>query len=262
MSVSTEQKTATEPTYLPQLINAGGSAPVLLICEHATNYIPDEFSDLGLTRDVLESHVAWDPGALDVACQMAQKLDAPLISASVSRLLYDCNRPPHARDAIPEKSEIYEIPGNADLNYEQRQERINRIYNPFTEFVKGYLDQKPDIQAIVTIHSFTPVYNGKKRSVDIGLLHDEDTTLANAFLNAAVCHTDLEVRLNEPYSSHDGVTHSLKEYGTKRDLHSVMIEIKNSLINNAATVETVACQLTQWSKDALTAVNVRVARGM
>ncbi len=55
--------------------------------------MPDSFDGLGLDAEALNAHIAWDPGAVDVARQLSTALDAPLVEAGLSRLLIDCNRP-------------------------------------------------------------------------------------------------------------------------------------------------------------------------
>ena len=57
--------------FAPGVANPGGQSPVLLVCEHASNAMPLSFGSLGLGADVLSSHIAWDPGALDTATHMA-----------------------------------------------------------------------------------------------------------------------------------------------------------------------------------------------
>ena len=59
-----------------QLVNASGSSSVVLICEHASHFIPAVFDHLGLRDDQRQSHVAWDPGAMGVARRLAEVLDA------------------------------------------------------------------------------------------------------------------------------------------------------------------------------------------
>ena len=71
---------------------------------------------LGLGPAELESHIAWDPGALGVAQELSRLLDAPLIHATVSRLVLDLNRDPSAPDSIWTLSERTTIPGNLDLD--------------------------------------------------------------------------------------------------------------------------------------------------
>ena len=81
---------------------------------------------------------------------------------------------------MPARSELVEIPGNADLTPAQRAERIATVYRPFCEAVSGLLDA--EARAIVTVHSFTPVYFGAARPTEIGILHDSDARLAEAML--------------------------------------------------------------------------------
>ena len=87
----------------------GAIAPcdVLFVCEHASNHFPKQFGDLGLDDVARQSHVAWDPGALALTRLLAERFDASLVAGGVSRLLYDCNRPPEAASAIPQRSESF-----------------------------------------------------------------------------------------------------------------------------------------------------------
>ena len=155
------------------------------MCEHASNRIPSEFNDLGLKEEDRHSHAAWDPGALSLSKMLSATLDAPLIASKVSRLVYDCNRPPDAVGAMPEKSELIVVPGNVGLTPEDRVKRTEMVYRPFCKAVSDILDsrkRKGQPTIVVTIHSFTPVYFGKKRDVEIGVLHDDDTRLADVML--------------------------------------------------------------------------------
>lgn len=135
--------------------NADASGAILLVCEHASNAIPSSLRRLGLDDEVLMSHAAWDPGALAVAMILSRDLDAPLVASTVSRLAYDCNRPPDASDAIPEKSEVYSIPGNTGLSPSARMEWVERYYQPFEALIRDTVAATRPI-ALATIHSFTP----------------------------------------------------------------------------------------------------------
>ncbi|MEZ5930470.1 MAG: N-formylglutamate amidohydrolase [Alphaproteobacteria bacterium] len=219
-----------------EVVNAEGTAPLLLICEHASNQVPRSLNGLGLDETVLESHVAWDPGAADVARVMAARLDAPLILQRFSRLVYDCNRPPEAESAMPVRSEIFDIPGNAGLDAATREARVAALYRPFRAAVATMLEQSLErgtAPAVVTLHSFTPVFHGKPRSVELGLLHDVDGALADAMLEASAGWQDLDIRRNQPYGPEDGVTHTLQVDAIARGLANVMIEIRNDLIRTA-----------------------------
>lgn len=226
-----------------ETINTNGAAPVVLVCEHASKFIPAYLNGLGLSAEAASSHAAWDPGALAVAKHLSAKLDAPLIAQGVSRLVYDCNRPPEAPSAMPEKSEIYEVPGNVALSDDQRLDRVNRYYRPFQEAIAHVIEAKRacgQLPVIITIHSFTPVYNGHRRAVEIGVLHDSDTRFADALLEALRTAEPYDIRRNEPYGPEDGVTHTLIFQAQSRGLLNVMIEVRNDLISTRADQSRIA----------------------
>lgn len=240
-----------------EVTNPSGAGDFVLVCEHASNHIPAEFNNLGLADEALANHIAWDIGALAVARAMSAHLDAPLIEQQVSRLLYDCNRPPEAQSAMSVESEFHEIPGNVGLSPADRQMRVRRFYEPFRAALTNCLDQRRD-PVIVTVHSFTPVFMGVQRDVDIGILHDQDARFADRVLEAAAAEKDYVIRRNAPYGPQDGVTHTLVEHGASRGLLNVMLEIRHDLIDNPAGQSAMAQRLSQWVLAAL--AQIRPAR--
>lgn len=235
-------------TTLIDVRNARGTSPIVIVCEHASAHIPREFGTLGLDADALNSHVAWDPGALGVAQCMSEQLDAVLVAAKTSRLVYDCNRPPEALDAMPARSEIFDIPGNADLSDAQKSARVAGYYEPFRTCLAKTLARVAG-PVLVTVHSFTPVYNGAKRDVEIGVLHDSDARLADAMLDAI--DTLHVVRRNEPYGPSDGVTHTLREHALPGGHLNVMLEVRNDLIATKAQQAAMGGVLADWVARAL-----------
>ncbi|MBZ0129804.1 MAG: N-formylglutamate amidohydrolase [Rhodobacteraceae bacterium] len=223
----------------------------LILCEHASNRFPARIGDLGLSDEAKISHAAWDPGALALATGMARHLRAPLVAATVSRLIYDCNRPPEAADAVPATSERFDIPGNRDLKPADRAARARAVYEPFSAEVSRVLDlARP--QALVTIHTFTPVYFGQPREVEIGILHDSDTRLADHVLDATT-GGPWKVMRNQPYGPADGVTHSLRKHALARGLANVMIEVRNDLVADAAGLAAIGAFLNDAVQRALAA---------
>lgn len=213
--------------------NADGTGDVLLVCEHASRRLPERYGTLGLSQDALASHIAWDPGALAVAQLMARRLDATLIYQRFSRLIYDCNRPPESPAAMRDVSEVFRIPGNENLSDAERSLRTSSLYLPFQARIReeiGVRRQRGRRTVLVTIHSFNPVYFGKRREVEIGILHDTDSRLADAMLSAAAGTRGYRVKRNEPYGPADGVTHTLELHALPAGLLNVMIEIRNDLI--------------------------------
>ena len=212
-------------------VNEQGRSPIVLICEHASRVLPKKLGTLGLPEAELSRHIAWDIGAENVARLLSRLIDAPLMLQRYSRLAYDCNRPPDSPDAIPEISELTAIPGNRRLSAEDRLARAREIYRPFHDGVSLALDRRAAAgvkSIVVSIHSFTPVYKGKPRSVELGILHDRDTTLSSRLIKS---FPNVEARLNEPYGPKDGVLHTLNLHGFARGLQHAMIEIRNDLVS-------------------------------
>lgn len=216
------------------VFNAEGRSPFVLACDHASNRIPDRFGTLGLTPPQRLMHIAWDPGALAVALQISDLLDAPLVASTVSRLVIDCNRAHTAPDLIPAMSERTEIAGNRGIGDNDRADRIASYHKPFHEALKSVLDrrvaagQKP---VLVTIHSFTPVYKDVPRPWPIGLIHPADDRFT-AELRDALAADDqtLNIGWNQPYSALNGVTYTLEHHGDERGLEATMIEIRHDEI--------------------------------
>lgn len=230
--------------------NGDASSSIVLVCEHASAYIPDVFENLGLDAGHLTSHAVWDPGAYAVAVGLAERLDAALVSSGVSRLVYDCNRPPEAKDAMPERSEVVDVPGNLGLSEAERQMRVDAYYRPFQAALRGQIAKTND-PVVVTIHSFTPTYHGEMRAVEIGILHDTDPRLADAMLQIAPDHSQAITQRNAPYGPEDGVTHTLKEHALTYGHLNVMIEIRNDLIATKADQTAMAAMLAPWITAAL-----------
>jgi len=200
-------------------VSADGKSAVVLVCEHASNRIPVSLGDLGLAGPALASHIAWDPGAAAVARALSRALDAPLVMPRFSRLVYDCNRPPDAPSAMPSRSERTEVPGNRSLTAAGRAARIAEVYQPFRDTLATVLSSRGGRGAgpvLVTVHSFTPVYAGRRRLLDLGILHDSDRRLADALLRRLEREPGLAVRRNAPYGPQDGVTHTRRPGADRR----------------------------------------------
>jgi predicted N-formylglutamate amidohydrolase len=234
--------TPTQAQFVPVIENEAAVGRIVLVCEHASNHIPAQWGDLGLTADLRRAHIAWDPGALGLARGLAKRLDAVLIHAPVSRLVYDCNRAPDMPGAMPARSEVHEIPGNAALSAEERLRRTTAIYLPFHDGLHSLINRRIALglrPVVVTIHSFTPVYFGKPRRVEFGVIHDADPAYAVA-IHAAAQGSGLVAELNAPYSAADDVTHTLRVVATPYGLPNAMLEIRNDLIATAAAEDTMA----------------------
>lgn len=246
-----DEPTGPTPEQVVGMRHAAGDHRLVLVCEHASNWVPPAFRNLGLDSMALASHAAWDPGAFGVAENLSKSLDAPLVFGRVSRLVYDCNRPPEATDAILPVSEAFSVPGNASLTAEEHAERVDRVYRPFRHLLETTVARAPPTAVLVTVHSFTPVYHGRQRTTEIGILHGEDPRLALAMIAIADQFTNRQVRLNEPYGPQDGVAHTLDLHGCRNGLFNVMLEIRNNLLETPEQQAAVADELTGWLQRAI-----------
>ncbi|MDD8023210.1 MAG: N-formylglutamate amidohydrolase [Paracoccaceae bacterium] len=239
------------------VIVEGAEAPgrFVLVCEHASNHFPARWGDLGLDAAARAAHIAWDPGALGLAQGLAAHLDAVLVRATTSRVIYDLNRPPHAPGAMPVRSEIYDIPGNHALPATERRARTEALYLPFHAALDAQIARRLAqgiAPVLVTVHSFTPVFNGVARAVELGVIHDADPRYAKAIAAEARAQTGLNVQINAPYSAADGVTHTLARHATPIGLPHVMLELRNDLIATPAAQQAMATQLAPLLRAALT----------
>lgn len=260
---------ANGPEIFPAVIeNEAARGRIVLVCEHASNAFPARWGDLGLSAAQRQAHIAWDPGALGVARGLAGRLDAALVHAPVSRLIYDCNRAPGMAGAMPARSEVFDIPGNAAISAAERAARTAAVYAPFHAGLHGLIARRIAqglAPVIVTIHSFTPVYHGRPRAVEFGVIHDADPGFASAILAAAqaVAKTGggLRSELNAPYSAADDVTHTLRLQATPYGLPNAMLEIRNDLIATPEAEAAMADHLAPVLATALAAITATAKAG-
>ena len=225
--------TAEEPPPV-RLINPAGASPFLLLGDHAGNAIPAALGSLGLGRDDLERHIAWDIGVGGLGPMLAEALDAVFIRQHYSRLVVDCNRDPDAPDAMPETSDFTAIPGNAALTSAARAARLAAIHQPYQAAIAAEIERRhaADMATVlVSLHSFTPSMNGRDRPWQIGVLYGEgDTGFALALLDLLQRRGAWTVGDNEPYAM-DGIDHTIPRHAYPDRLPYAELEIRQDLLS-------------------------------
>ncbi|MCC3860053.1 N-formylglutamate amidohydrolase [Pseudemcibacter aquimaris] len=237
-----------------ELINPDGKANIVLISEHASNHIPAEYNQLGLSDEQLEMHIAWDIGIAEVTKNLAEMLDAPAILAKFSRLLIDANRALDQAGLIPEISDGHEIHGNKDLCDIETQKRIDRFYHPFHDNTDKLIQNKAnDAQApiIFNMHSFTPSMNDFDRPWHTGMLWNRDKRAAAALINS-LKKRGFTVGDNEPYSGQE-LNHTMNQHGTRHGFPHVNIEIRQNEIDHQRGID-------KWSR--ILAEDIEIIRDM
>ena len=217
--------------------NPSGRSPFLLACDHFGRQLPRRLGKLGLPDAELVRHIAWDIGIAGVATALSDHLGAHLIAQNYSRLVIDCNRPPHVAGSIPRISETTEIPGNEGLAEAAVEARRREVFDPYHRRIREAIDGRersalPTV--LVALHSFTPAYKGIARPWHVAALYRRGGLLPPLLLNALRAEGDLVVGDNEPYSVGEDTDYTIPVHGEARGLINTGIEIRQDLIAEAA----------------------------
>ena len=220
-----------------EIVNRDASAPLLLVCDHASRIVPGRLGNLGLGADAFQRHIAYDIGAAGVARQLSESLDAPLVMAGFSRLVIDLNRPPGHPGSILEESDGVPVPGNAGLDDESRRARIRELFEPYHDAVNRALARIWDggtVPALFSVHSFSPGFGGTPRPWDIGVLWNHDPRIAVPLMEMLEAE-GLNVGDNEPYSGHD-LAYTIDMHAGAAGLASCVVEINQNQIGDEAGI--------------------------
>ncbi|HEX3846289.1 MAG TPA: N-formylglutamate amidohydrolase [Steroidobacteraceae bacterium] len=223
------------PDEPPPFMQQPGSAREwFLVCDHAANRVPRALGSLGLTRAQLETHIAWDIGALEVARHLAMRLDAPLFATRYSRLVVDCNRYPAAADAMPAVSDHLRIPGNRALTEEGRRQRVRALFAPYHRAIDAALceaDRRGETPLFLSIHSCTDVMNGQRRPWEIGVGWRRDDRAAAPVIESLRARGDVIVGDNQPYGVDIGDDFTTPEHAMTRGLPHLQVEFRQDLLS-------------------------------
>lgn len=205
---------------------------LLISCEHAGNEVPDAYASLfSDAQDVLASHRGWDPGALDVAQFLADRLQTSVFSMPVTRLLIEMNR---SLDNPQLFSEFTNRLTDVEKTY-----LIDQYYFPYRNSIKDAILKTNDLVIHLSIHSFAPVLNNEVRNVDVGLLFDPARKSEQQF--CSVLRSKLEeelpnqrIEFNDPYKgTDDGLTTSLRKKFPDHKYLGIEIEINQKFVGTA-----------------------------
>ncbi|MBV9287579.1 MAG: N-formylglutamate amidohydrolase [Hyphomicrobiales bacterium] len=225
-----------EPPFSPVETVAGRlDAGALVICDHASNALPSGYGSLGLPSEALARHIAYDIGAAALTRALAQRLEAPAVLSTFSRLLIDPNRGADDPTLVMRYSDGAIVPGNARIDKAEIERRKQRFWAPYRDKVAAACEAMAatgEPPALLSIHSFTPVWRGAKRRWKIGVLWDRDDRVPKPLLAALGAEPDLgeeAIGDNEPY---DGALagDTIDALATSRGLANALIEIRQDLI--------------------------------
>lgn len=215
-------------------VNAGGAAPIVLLCDHASNRVPAALDSLGLDEATRLRHIAWDIGAAEVTRHLAELLDAPAVLSGYSRLVIDCNRSVDDPTAMRQISDGVIVPGNRELDANARTQRAEACYWPYHAAVTGAIERveaRGVVPAIISIHTCTPVMCGFERPWHIGVLSNTDRRMADLLIAELSRDPALCVGDNKPYSGLDPHGYSIETHALPAGRPNVLLEIRQDLVD-------------------------------
>lgn len=204
----------------------------LLTCEHATNRVPAAYARYFNGRKrLLDSHLGWDAGAHDLARALARRLGWTLHSGTATRLLVDLNR------SLSHPRLFSRL--TRPMTPQEKEAALREFYRPYRSAVTGHVQRRIAAGRRVmhlSVHSFTPVFDGKARAVEIGLLHDprrgpERALVARWRKALADALPRTNVYFNLPYrGTADGLTRDLRDLFPAASYMGIEIEVSLRLV--------------------------------
>lgn len=223
-------------------IGGSASASIAITCEHASERLPEPWAWPKEDSWLVGTHWAYDLGAADLARRLAERMFAPALLSRFSRLLADPNRQECSGELIRQGAEGRAIKLNESLDDRAVRLGLWREYHAAADtMLRGH--RAP---VLLSVHSFTPEYEGDKRSVEIGVLFDRDDALAQRLAGYLEGFAG-DVRLNEPYSGKDGLIYAVDRHARAHGRAAVELEIRQDLCCDGAYREALVAHLAAFA---------------
>ncbi|WP_147047803.1 N-formylglutamate amidohydrolase [Methylobacterium gnaphalii] len=244
MPTSAALRTAPEslerPEHPVEIIPGNPQGGLLLLCDHASNAVPDDLGRLGVAEHEFARHIAYDIGAAAVTRRLADLLGVPAILTMFSRLVIDPNRGRKDPTLVMRLSDGAIVPGNARIDADGVAERIRRFYAPYDRAIDAAVAEAEAAGAppmILTMHSFTRYWRGIERPWQVGILYDRDERLSRPLIQGLRADpAGLTVGDNAPYGG--GLPgDTVDRHATARGLPNALVEIRQDLLLNDAGIE-------------------------
>lgn len=207
-----------------EVIAGARAAPILLTCEHASEHLPAPWQWPEHDRRLLGTHWAYDLGARALTLELAQALEAPAVLSRFSRLLVDPNRDEIHDDLFRSLADGEPVLLNVGLEPDERERRIVGYHRPYHAAVDSALEAST-ASVLLSIHSFTPLYQGESRSVELGVLFNRDEEAAHAF-GGALAQQFTNVAYNEPWSGRMGLIYAAERHAERHGRLALELEVR------------------------------------
>jgi predicted N-formylglutamate amidohydrolase len=214
-----------------EIVDAG-PGPVVLTCEHASLDLPDGWAWPDADRWLVGTHWSYDLGAAAFTTELAETLRCPAVLARFSRLLCDANREEGDPSLFRDVAEGQAVRLNADLSEAEKERRLTLYHRPYHAAVARTVGANPG-RLVFSIHSFTPVYEGQTREVELGILFDTEDAHAHALADA-LRSRGFRVWMNEPYSGKEGLIYSATRHAGEHRRVALELEVRQDLATDPA----------------------------
>ena len=214
-----------------ETIAATVDSPLIqLSCEHASDRMPPSFQWPAEDARLRGTHWASDPGAAEVTRMLAQAFGAPAVLSRFTRLLIDPNRELSSDTLFRDVAEGQPVVLNVNLDPAEAARRTDALYRPYHQAYDAMVARYDAV--VVSIHSFTPLYEGQRRSVEVGVLHDQQPELGQALCAELATHYD--ARDNEPWDGRGGLMFAPQDHATAHGRWAVELELRQDLCTDPA----------------------------
>jgi len=218
-------------------------SPIVITCEHASPHLPAGLAArTPAERRVLAAHWGWDIGAWAVATRLAARLRASAVGAAVSRLVVDLNRSAGDPSLVRRDAEGVRLSWNDPLPAETIERRMLAWHVPYHQTIDALILRRlvRGVRPLLfATHTFTGVYEGRRRDFDIGVLFDRSRTEA-ALLARGLRASGYRVRYNQPYSGLAGMMYAIHRHGAHHGLPCLELEINQDLFARAGAADRIA----------------------
>jgi len=219
----------SEVSKAVRLVKGDQNSKVLVTCEHASDCLPFgwEWSE----RDSRLSGTHWmvDLGAESLTCELAKALRVPTVLAGFTRLFCDVNRSENSPTLFSKDADGELIELNSIITQEEKKKRLEVCYRPYHSAIDETLRDYPNVRCIVSMHTFSPIYEGGERMQGVGVLFDKDEKLAHKIAES-LQSINVPILLNEPYSGKNGFMYAASSHAQRFDKYAVEVEVRQDLV--------------------------------
>jgi predicted N-formylglutamate amidohydrolase len=220
-----------------EIVRRGSSSLVCFTCEHASEEFPAPWTLPAQDSWLGGTHWTHDLGARDLVNDLCERFSTVAVLARFSRLLADPNRPTESNDLFRKTAEGRPIQLNHDIDSTDRARRL-LLWGAYHAALDREVGRSP-ARVVLAVHTFTPLYEGNARPMEIGVLFDEEEALATDIAKSLAA-AGFRVAMNEPYSGKDGLMYSVDRHARRHDRHALELEVRQDLAVVASARERIA----------------------